>query len=126
MRKSIYTKGLGHNTPIPAASRVGNVLMSGIVGGVDPATGKPAGSLAEQARWMFHHIKEIVEAGGGSTDHIVKITVYLKDHQDRAALNEEWQKMFPDPDNRPARQAMPGNPNADRVIECDFVAVIDS
>ncbi|MBT6274167.1 MAG: RidA family protein [Chromatiales bacterium] len=67
---------------------------------------------------------EIVEAGGGTTNDIVKITIYLKDHANRAELNDEWQKMFPDPANRLARQAMAGNPNPDQDVECDFVAVI--
>lgn len=125
MAESIYTGGLGHKNPIPAAARVGNILMSGIVGGVDPETGKPAETLEAQCEWLFHHIREIVEAGGGSVEQIVKVTVYLADHGDRAALNAQWTKMFPDPAKRPARQAMPGNPNPDRLIECDFVAVLD-
>ncbi len=125
MRKSIYTDGLGHKNPISAASRVGNLLMSGIIGGVDPATGKPAVGLAAQCEWLFKHVREIVEAGGGTTDDIVKVMIYLTDHNDREALNQESTKMFPEPDNRPARQAMPGNPNPDRLIECDFVAFIE-
>jgi 2-iminobutanoate/2-iminopropanoate deaminase len=123
-RKSIYAADLSHKNPIPAACRVGNVLMSGIVGGVDPRTGELPASLDEQCRLMFGHIRNIVEQGGGTLDDIVKITVYLKDHKDRDALNREWLKAFPNADSRPARQAMPGTPNAERLIECDFVAVI--
>ena len=123
-RKSIYIDSLGHQNPIPAGCRVGKLLMSGIVGGVDPATRKLAPTLDEQCALMFSHVRDIVEGGGGTLADIVKITVYLKDHADREALNREWLKAFPDPDDRPARQAMPGTPNARRLIECDFVAVV--
>jgi len=122
--KSIHVDGLRHANPIPAAARVGELLMSGIIGGVDPASGELPASLDEQCAHMFRHVRAIVEAGGGSVDDIVKITVYLAEHGARDALNREWLAMFPDPQRRPARQAMPGTPNAGRLIECDFVAVI--
>ena len=124
-RTSIDVEGFGHANPIPAAARVGNLLMSGIIGGVDPATGELAPTLDAQCALMFRHVRAIVEAAGGTLDDIVKITVYLADHGDRAALNREWVAMFPDRASRPARQAMPGTPNAERLIECDFVAVVD-
>ena len=100
--------------------------MSGIVGGVDPATGAVAVGLEQQCALMFSHVREIVEAGGGSTDDIVKMTIYLQDFLDREALNQQWVKMFPDTNDRPARQAMAGTPNQGRFIECDFVAIIGS
>ena len=59
-------------------------------------------------------------------DHIVKVTVYLADLGNRDALNAQWLAMFPDPENRPARQAMPNPPNPDWLILCDFMAVLDS
>jgi len=123
-RTSIYVDGFGHQNPIPAAALAGNVLMSGIIGGVDPATGNVAPTLDAQCALMFGHVRAIVERAGGTVGDIVKITVYLADHGDREALNREWLAMFPDPADRPARQAMPGTPNATRLIECDFVAVI--
>ena len=124
-RRSIYVDGFGHKNPIPAGARVGNVLMSGIIGGIDPATGAIAPTLDAQCALMFSHVRAIVEGAGGAVEDIVKITVYLADHGDREALNREWLAMFPDPASRPARQAMPGTPNASRLIECDFVAVVD-
>ena len=40
-RRSIVIEGFAHGAqPIPAASRVGNIVMTGGVHGIDPATGK--------------------------------------------------------------------------------------
>ena len=40
-RKSIEVEGFSHGAnPIPAASRVGNIVMTGGISGQDPVTGK--------------------------------------------------------------------------------------
>lgn len=126
-RTSIYVDAFGHANPIPVACRVGNILTSGIVYGLDPATGKVAPTLDDQCRLMFAHMRTIVEAGGGTVDDIVKITVWMVDRSQREPLNREWQAMFPDPQNRPARQAMQAEKlGAGMLIQLDFMAVIDA
>ena len=47
-RQSIHIEGFAHKNPIPNASRLGNMLMSGIITGIDPATGKVAPTLEAQ------------------------------------------------------------------------------
>jgi 2-iminobutanoate/2-iminopropanoate deaminase len=124
-RKAIYIDGFGHKNPIPAASRVGNVVASGIIYGLDIATGKPAATLDEQAKLMFQHLKTIVEAAGGTLDDIVKLNVWLADRSKREAVNREWLAMFPDPATRPARQAMHAEMTPGILVQCDFLAVIN-
>lgn len=123
-RQSIYVEGFGHKNPIPAACRLGNILMSGIVYGLDPATGSPAPSLQAQCALMFGHIRAIMAAGGGSTDDIVKVTVWMTDRSQREAVNKEWLAMFPDAATRPVRQAMKADLDGGKLIQCDFMAVI--
>jgi 2-iminobutanoate/2-iminopropanoate deaminase len=124
-RKAVYVEGFGHKNPIPAASRVGNVVASGIIYGLDIATGKPAATLDEQATLMFQHLKTIVEAAGGTIDDIVKLNVWLADRSNREEVNRQWLAMFPDPATRPARQAMQAELTAGILVQCDFLAVID-
>lgn len=123
-RQSIYVDAFGHKNPIPAACRIGDMLMSGIVYGLDPATGQVAPTLDAQCALMFEHIRTIVEAGGGTTDDILKITVWLQDRSQREPVNREWLKMFPDAANRPARQAMQAELTGGMLVQCDFVAKI--
>lgn len=121
-RQSIYVEGYSHANPIPAACRLGDLVVSGIVYGLDPATGKVAPTLEEQCALMFLHVRRIMEAAGGSTDDIVKMTVWMADRSQRQALNAEWLKMFPDPETRPARQTMAGILGNGMLIQCDFMA----
>jgi 2-iminobutanoate/2-iminopropanoate deaminase len=50
----------------------------------------------------------------------------LKDRSQRAPVNAEWLKMFPDAHSRPARHALPmDNMDGGALVQCDFTAVID-
>jgi 2-iminobutanoate/2-iminopropanoate deaminase len=118
-RTSIYVEGLHHVNPIPNACRIGNLLVSGLINGKDGST------LEEQCAQMFERVRHIVEAGGGSTEDIIKMTVWMQDRSQRQALNHEWLKMFPDEKNRPARTTLQGALEVDVLIQCDFMAVID-
>lgn len=125
-RQSINVPGLSHGAnPIPAASKVGPLLMSGGVIGFDPATGDLPEDVAAQCANMFHWVRELCKAAGGSTEDIAKMTMFVADMSSRALINEHWVAMFPDEANRPARHTQL-NPNmkAPMQIQCDIVAYI--
>ena len=124
-RLSIHVDGFGHRNPIPAACRIGPLLESGSIQGNDPATGKPAATIELQCRLMLDQVRRIVEAAGGDTRDIVKLTVWMKDRSQRPALNVPWLEMFPDAQSRPARHAIIA-PELDmgKLIECSFTAWI--
>lgn len=123
-RRSIYLEGFSHKNPIPAACRIGGLVCSGSIQGTDPATGEYGADLGEQCRLMFLQVASIVEAAGGGVQDIIRITVWMKDRNQRAALNPLWLEMFPDPHSRPARHTMNADLDGAKLVECDFVAVI--
>ena len=122
-RKSIHIDGFSHKNPIPAGSRLGNMLMTGIITGMDPATGKLAPTLEGQCAFMFQHVQAIVKAAGGSTDDIIKMSVWMADRSKRDVLNAEWLKMFPDEHARPARHTSQAALEGGQLINCDITAV---
>ena len=121
-RKSIHIGEFKHANPIPNACRIGNLLMSGVILGRD-ATGKMPEKIEDQCANMFDHMKAIVEAGGGTTDDIIKMTVWLQDRTQRAPVNAEWLKMFPDETSRPARHTSQASLEGGQLINCDITAV---
>jgi len=123
-RQAIYVKGFAHNNPIPAACRIGNVVTTGVINGVDPATGEFPDTLEQQCVFLFQQVELIVRAAGGTMDDIIKMTVWMKDPKARAALNEVWLAVFPDADTRPARHTMPAALEGKRLIQCDFTAIL--
>lgn len=123
-RNSIYVEEFAHKNPVPAACRIGNLIYSGGIHGLDPKTGQTAETLPEQLSLVFRHVQTIVEAGGGSVDDIIKMTFWMCDRADRPLLNVEWEKMFPDQEDRPSRHVMRGNLDGAMLVQCDFVALI--
>jgi 2-iminobutanoate/2-iminopropanoate deaminase len=122
-RNSIRIEGFAHKNPIPAACRLGNMLMTGIITGTDPATGKVAPTLEAQCAFMFQHVRAIMQAAGGSTDDIIKMSVWMADRSQRDVLNREWVKMFPDEHARPARHTSQAALEGGQLINCDIMAV---
>ena len=62
----------------------------------DPATGQLIeGDAARQTARVLENLKAIVEAAGSSLDRAVKATVYLKDMNDFAAMNDVYARYFP-------------------------------
>lgn len=123
-RRSIEVEGLAHpGLPIPAASRVGPIIATGGIRGVDRVTGVMPYDLAEQARLMFDNLCAIIEAGGGSCATIIKMTVWIATPEARAAVNLEWVKMFPDAASRPARHMLSYDLPGGMFVQCDALAI---
>jgi enamine deaminase RidA (YjgF/YER057c/UK114 family) len=124
-RQSINGSRARHENPIPNASRIGNIVMSSVIGGSNPGTRELPPALEQQVANVFGYIRHDIEAAGGTVDDIIKVTFYVKDPTtQRAALNDEWVKMFPDPAARPARHTQTLPPDSRALVQADFVAVI--
>lgn len=83
--------------PYSQATVVGDMLYTSGVIPVDPATGNiPEGSVA-QAEQAFKNIKNLIEAAGGIMADVVKTTVFIKNMDDFAAINEVYGKYFEEP-----------------------------
>lgn len=72
----------------------GMVYTSGVVP-IDPATGEVVeGDIKVQATRVFESMKALLEAAGSSCEDVVKTTVFIKDMNDFAALNEIYAAYF--------------------------------
>jgi 2-iminobutanoate/2-iminopropanoate deaminase len=70
-RRSIHIEGFDHGgQPIPAACRVGNIVMTGGVYGLDSATGQLPDDVTAQTRLMFAHLNDILSAAGTNLDEV--------------------------------------------------------
>lgn len=72
----------------------GFVFVSGQVA-FDPATGQLVeGDVARQTARVLENLKAIIEAAGSSLEKAVRATVFLKDMNDFAAMNEVYGRYF--------------------------------
>lgn len=124
-RHSVEVKGVHHKAPIPAGSRIGNLVVSGGIMGLDPATGALAEGLESQAALMFANVRRFVEAAGGSPENIIKMTLWVRDREARATIDPHWMAMFPDPQSRPARHMLVYELPERMMVQCEIMAVIE-
>jgi len=62
---------------------------------LDPKTGELTGSdIRQQTERTLENVKGILEAAGSNLHHVVKTTVFLKDLNDFAAMNEVYGRYF--------------------------------
>src|SRR5690349_25106217 len=72
----------------------GFLYISGQVA-LDPKTGEFVGTdIRQQTEKTLENIKGILEGAGSNLHHVVKTTVFLKDINDFAAMNEVYGKFF--------------------------------
>lgn len=109
--------------PYSQATRLGNLVFTAGMGGVDPATGKPAEGVREQTRQTLENLKSVLEAAGTSLQHALKSTCYLKSMDDFAAFNDVYATFFPQ--SPPARTTIQAaRLPADLLVEIDLVAFV--
>lgn len=62
---------------------------------IDPATGSIVeGGIQVQTRRVMENIKAILKAAGSNLDHVLKTTVFIKDMNEFAAMNEVYGEYF--------------------------------
>jgi len=77
-----------------AVKSSGFLFASGQVA-LDPRSNEfVPGDIRQQTERVMENIKGILEAGGVHLNHVVKTTVFLKDINDFAAMNEVYGKYF--------------------------------
>jgi 2-iminobutanoate/2-iminopropanoate deaminase len=92
---------------------------------LDPQTGAivGAGNVAAQTEQAIANLRAILTAGGATLNDVVKVTVFLKDMNDFAAMNVVYANHF-EADTAPARACVEvARLPKDVLVEIDCIAV---
>ncbi|SHG88698.1 2-iminobutanoate/2-iminopropanoate deaminase [Tepidibacter thalassicus DSM 15285] len=111
--------------PYSQAIKVGNLLfVSGQVP-FDPETMEVVeGGVKEQTARSLENIKAILAEAGASFDNVVKSTVFIKDMNEFAQINEVYAKYFGE--NKPARACVEvARLPRDVKVEIEVIAVVE-
>jgi len=124
-RRSIEVPGLKHKNPIPFASQIGPFLATGVIFPKNPQTGETPTTIEGQCAQVFANIRALMKEAGGTTDNVLKLSVFLKDKSQRPQVNKEWVAMFPDENSRPARHVFASDDLSEGdLIEAEILAVM--
>lgn len=104
MKKIKTTNAPAAIGPYSQAIQTGNMLFTSGQIPINPATGEIPSGVEAQARQALTNVKNLIEASGGSIDNVVKTTVFIKDMNDFAKINEIYAEFFTEP--YPARSCV--------------------
>lgn len=109
MTKIIHTeKAPAAIGPYVQAVDLGNMVFTSGQIPVNPQTGEVPADIVKQARQSLENVKAIIEQAGLTVADIVKTTVFVKDLNDFAAVNAEYEAFFQENQhpNFPARSCV--------------------
>ena len=85
------------------AARIGNMVFTSGVPGIDMATGKLARGPEAQFRAAFANLVTLLKHAGAGPKSVGLLTVFIPDRNNRAYINRDWLALYPGAD-RPARK----------------------
>jgi 2-iminobutanoate/2-iminopropanoate deaminase len=106
------------------AVRVGSLIYTSGISGLDPKTHQMAGTtIQEQTRQAILNLQNILRAGGATLQDVVEVHVLLTRPGDFAGLNEEYAKFFAvDPPTRSVARLGVEMPNV--LVSIKMVAAV--
>lgn len=125
-REVIEIPGVTHGSaPIPMGAKIGPMVYSSAIMGKDSETDELPLEPEHQINCLFQNIQSFMEQAGGSTDQIIRMSVYLKGNEYRELFNKGWLQMFPDENNRPARHiALNPELRKGMIVQVELIAVV--
>lgn len=109
--------------PYSQAVQFGGFIFTSGQLGLNPESGEFGEGVQEQTRLALNNVKAILEAAGSGLDQVVKTTVFLKDMNDFAAVNEIYGSFFAQP--YPARSAIEvARLPKDGLVEIEAIAAV--
>ena len=110
--------------PYNQAVAVGNLVYTAGQIPLDKQGNMVPGGIKEQTEQVIANLKAVLEAAGSSLDKVVKATVFLKDLNDFAGMNEVYAKYFK-AETAPARSTVQVvRLPKDSLVEVEVVAYI--
>jgi 2-iminobutanoate/2-iminopropanoate deaminase len=125
MREIVHTdRGPKPIGPYSQAIKANGFLFASGQVAIDPKTNEfIGGDIRQQTERALENVKGVVEASGSKLSHVVKTTVFLKDMNDFAAMNEVYGRYFAATPPARSTVAAAGLPK-DALVEIEVVAII--
>ncbi|MED0675148.1 RidA family protein [Aneurinibacillus thermoaerophilus] len=109
--------------PYSQAVKVGNFIYTSGQIPLTPEGELVTGDIVAQTHQVFANLKAVLAAAGATLNNVVKVTVFVKDMNDFATINEIYAEYFGE--HRPARSLVQvARLPKDVSLEIEMVAVV--
>jgi reactive intermediate/imine deaminase len=101
-------KAPGAIGPYSQGIKAGNFIFTSGQLPIDPETKRIPDDVQDQARIALGNVRAVIQAAGASMADVIKVTVFLLNIRDFAAVNEIYKELFDDENAHPypARSAV--------------------
>jgi len=107
--------------PYSQGMKIGDFIFTSGQIPINPETGELVTDIQKATRQSLENLKGVLEAAGSSLDKVVKVSVFVKDMNDFALVNEIYAEYFNE--NPPARSCVEvARLPKDAVIEIEAIA----
>ena len=93
-------------------------------GGHHPETGELPEGIEAQTRQALENVQAILRAGSSSLASALKVTIFIADRADYAAMNAVYREYMPD--DPPVRTTVQAGLGKGMLVEIDVIAVAES
>lgn len=108
-----YSQGIVHNNLFFSSGQI-PLTKEGVM--ID-------GDVKEQTHQVFSNLKAVLNEAGSSLDHVIKATVFIKDMNEFADINEVYGEYFSD--HKPARSCVEvARLPKDAKVEIEVIALV--
>ncbi|PDY48097.1 RidA family protein [Bacillus pseudomycoides] len=109
--------------PYSQAMKAGNFIFTSGQLPIDPKNGEMPETIENQTKQSLENVKAILEEAGSDLSKVVKTTVFLKDMNHFAQMNEVYRTYFTE--NCPARSAIQvARLPKDALVEIEVIATL--
>jgi 2-iminobutanoate/2-iminopropanoate deaminase len=110
--------------PYNQAVSIGNLIYTAGQIPLDKQGNMVAGGIKEQTEQVIQNLIAVLTQGGSSLEHVIKATVFMKDLNDFAGMNEVYAKHFKN-ETAPARSTLQvARIPKDSLVEIEVVAYL--
>lgn len=110
--------------PYSQAMRSGNLIFCSGMIGIDPKTGTVPDGVEAQTKQVMNNIGALLADNGAGYDNILKTTLFIKDMNDFAKINEIYGSYFKG--NPPARSTVEvSRLPKDVLVEIESIVAVD-
>lgn len=109
--------------PYSQGMKIGDLVFTSGQLPINMESGEIAVEVKDATKQSLENVKAVLEAAGSSLDKVIKVTVFIKDMNDFAQVNEVYATYFVE--NPPARSCVEvARLPKDAVIEIEAIATI--
>ena len=110
--------------PYSQGMKVGNMVFTSGQLGIDPNTGNFVNdNIQNETKQALENLKAVLEEAGASLNDVVKVTVFIKDMNQFALINEVYSTYFAE--HKPARSCVEvARLPKDGNVELEAVAIV--